>query len=79
MPTKTKKVPTIQEIRGFKWVGNHMSDSGRFDAIDAFVQSDVPMSEKQEALFIMGRDGMGDDSKVTEKDVLEYLEETSDA
>jgi hypothetical protein len=66
-------ISTIVEIRTFKFAGNHMSDSGRFDAIDRFVQSDAPMPEKIEALEHMSRDGMGIAGPVTEQDVKDYL------
>lgn len=54
----------IEQIRAFKWAGNHAADSRKMDAIDAYVgahhKSD-PESCK-EALTILERDGMGEDS-----------------
>lgn len=72
---RAKSVPTIEQIRAFKYSGNHAQDGGRFDAISRFVGSDAPMAEKREALQRMQRDGMGVDEPVTEQDVLDYLAE----
>jgi hypothetical protein len=64
---------TIEQIRAFTWVGNHFSDSEKMEAISKFVESDVPMAEKQEALLIMQRDAMGIEGTITEEDVEHYL------
>jgi hypothetical protein len=76
MPNARKRpIPTIEEIRAYRYAGNHYADGAKFDAIHDFVVAEsTPMAHKQEALLRMERDGMGfPTSSVSEQDVLDYI------
>lgn len=76
-PSATKPQVTIEQIRAFKWVGDHSADSDYFNAIDDFVHSDAPMVQKREALLILDREGMGIPTEsISEHEVEMFLEES---
>lgn len=71
-----QKVPTIEEIRGFKFVGNHAADAWIFAKIHNFILSDAPMEHKREAMHRLAKDGMGVDGDVKDEDVARYIQES---
>ena len=52
---------SIKQIRAHKWVGNAMSDSPAFAAVDGFARdsSANTVADRAEALRVMCRNGMG--------------------
>ncbi len=74
---RPRAVPTIEQIRAFKWAGNHAADSGKMDAIDAYVREhhkSDPVTCK-EALTILTRDGMGVRGECDDNGLRSYLAE----
>lgn len=54
------KFKTLAQVRAHQFAGNHHSDHPAFAAIETFAQdTSHSMSDRAEALRIMGRDGMG--------------------
>ncbi len=77
---RERAVPTIDQIRAFKWAGNHAADSEKMDAIDAYVGAfhKIDPETCKEALVILERDGMGvDDAKCDDAGLASYLSERS--
>jgi hypothetical protein len=82
MPTRKHAVPvipTIDQIRAFKWAGNHAADSRKMDAIDAYVGAfhEVDPTTCKEALTILTRDGMGEPGECDDAGLQAYLAERS--
>jgi hypothetical protein len=82
MPTRkqaARAVPTIEQIRAFRWAGNHAADSGKMDAIDAYVGAfhELDPTTCKEALTILTRDGMGEPGECDEAGLQIYLAERS--
>jgi hypothetical protein len=77
MPTPRKNVPTIEEIRAYEWAGNHHSDSGKMDAIDAYVHThhEADPATCKEALTILSS-AMGEPDECDDAGLAEYLSET---
>ncbi len=76
MPTRKRQtVPTIEQIRAFRWAGNHHSDSGKMDAIDAYVGAHhkADPATCKEALTILTRDGMGEPGECDDAGLRRYL------
>jgi hypothetical protein len=75
----SRPIPTIEQIRAFEWAGNHAADSGKMDAIDAYVGAnhDVDPAACKEALTILTRDGMGEPGECDDAGLLSYLAERS--
>lgn len=72
-------IPTIERIRAFKWAGNHHSDSGKMDAIDAYVEAfhELDPTTCKEALTILTRDGMGEPGECDDAGLAAYLADRS--
>jgi len=83
MPTRKRgarrPTPTIEQIRAFKWAGNHASDSGKMDAIDAYVgeHHKTDPATCREALTILTRDGMGVPGECDDAGLRSYLADRS--
>ncbi len=59
---------TIEGIRAWAWVGNAWSDGEAFNSIHRFVSDEShSVEERAEALWIMGREGMGLDPEQNEE------------
>lgn len=76
---RARPASTIEQIRAFKWAGNHASDSGRMAAIDAYVREHhaTDPTTCKEALTILTRDGMGVKGECDDNGLASYLMETS--
>lgn len=74
-----RPVPTIEQIRAFKWAGNHHSDSGKMDAINAYVMAHhkADPAACKEALTILTRDGMGVPGECDDVGLRSYLSDAS--
>ena len=67
-------MPTIEEIRAIRWVGNHFHDMKNFQLIDKFLSQSDDRVAMCEALLIQSRDGMGlKVTSVSEAELDEYL------
>jgi hypothetical protein len=70
-------VPTIEQIRAFKWAGSHAADSRKMDAVDAYVEAHhkTDPTACKEALTILTRDGMGEPGECDDAGLRSYLAE----
>lgn len=57
------KFTSLAQIQAHVFIGNHASDHAAFNAIDAFAADPTnSIEDRAEALWIMGREGMGLDA-----------------
>lgn len=53
------KFTSIEQIREYRFLGNHAQDAKAFNAIEQFVRNSTNLDEQYEALDLMGINGMG--------------------
>lgn len=70
------KIKEPKEIANLPWHGNHASDMGLFQACEHFIREHAEagnIETAREALFLMGKCGMGVTDRITNKILREFL------
>lgn len=68
---------TIEQIRSHRWGGNAYIDMPAFEAIEEFCRSTPDRELQREAVYLMGRDGMGIDEQVSDAELESFLDDAN--
>lgn len=71
----TAAISKPEDIEKLPWKGNYHSDEKLFQEVDKYLVSEKDKSKQKKALELMTKHGMGDDSPVSDKDLVDYMKE----